>query len=263
MFKQYFNQFYSKSIIEESISLIQRTADLSKLAAFASLLVSESKTKSEYIPICQAIMERIQYSKPDEACCDLFLSGLSLISAILLESNQVTLPKPLMMSFNKAIQHLENVSTLVTLKLVQIMAHDSVDLKDPYFEINNELFLKSMWELYENRTDFDMISFSKHLCEYSPRNAAIYHRCEIDISILNQIHKMKNSKDSREQIEKLFELFNAIASVQSSPEVIQKYLDLMKLIDSKYVPKNQEIFIRNLQKLFDSRHFDSQYEVKI
>ena len=260
LFKEYFNVFYSDTIIKESISLIYRTTNLSKITPFLTLFVSETKHKSVYLSLCEVIMEKVQSSPPDEASCDFFLAGLSLISAILLESNQIILPSKLISGINKALQHLDNISTMVILKLIQIMAQDYVDLKNPYFEIQNSLFLKSMWDLYQTRTNIDIITLSKQLCQYSPRNAAIYHKCEIDISILNHIYKMKNSSNSRDQIEKLFDLFNEIASVQSSPEVIQKYVDLMKLIDSKYVPKNQELFILNLQKLFDTKSFMVPYK---
>ena len=129
--------------------------------------------------------------------------------------------------------------------LVQLAAGNFVSKIEPQFILENPSVTNVMFMVFYE-TDIDVVSFLIKLCSFSDENSSKLHQCQLDILLLRYIKEHPELQDKN-----LLQLFCTIASISSSPAVVQMYLSLLTPMENRYVLSSLSFLINPLKTLIE------------
>ena len=137
------------------------------------------------------------------------------------------------------------------LRLASLVAGIRVEKSGELFIIKQPRALRLFLSLFVNSKYFLMITeWFINLCRYSPINAVMCHKGQLDSDILAIIHQARTDPTkTKDQIEALLSLFYEIASYSSSLAVVRKFVSLFCQISERYVSRHHMSCLNCLQKL--------------
>lgn len=137
------------------------------------------------------------------------------------------------------------------LTLASLVAGTRVQRSGELFIIRQPRALRLFLSLFINSKYFPkLIQWFIDLCKYSPVNAVMCHKGQLDSDILAIIHQSRSDPAvPREQIEALLKLFCEIACYASSLAVVRKFVSLFCQISERYLSRHYMSCLDCLQNL--------------
>ena len=123
-------------------------------------------------------------------------------------------------------------------------------LKDHFskFEIKNGSVMKILFHVFIDNTNIKVIDLSTRLCLHSKNNCIALHKCGFDIVLLDYLLEHRNDEHNA-YIPDILTNITCIASVISSPMVVQKFISLFIPIDNRYTTRIHHMLLQPLQMI--------------
>lgn len=151
-----------------------------------------------------------------------------------------------------AIKIFEDTNNLYY-NLVQLLAGGGLSTVSPYFIIKQPNIIQVLINTYKNSTKIsEILDFLTELVKFDPLNPKICSRHEIDIFILDLIIEVKGDVDfDSSNMQKLLNIFTAVANKSTSAKALNKFLSLFIPINKKYIPKFYPMFIASFNDMIN------------
>lgn len=147
-----------------------------------------------------------------------------------------------------------------------LLASDYLDDYQSTFSIKNGLLLSVMFHVFykpkrnnavnQASNDIDIVNYSLQICKYSIQNCIVCHKSGFDLTLLDFLIENRESDDGN--IPTILTIITKIASVVSSPIVVQKFISLFIPIESRYISRIHSHLLKPLlQILREARNYPS------
>jgi hypothetical protein len=120
---------------------------------------------------------------------------------------------------------------------------------DTHVLIRNASALKVLFRCSPAIPDFDTVDFTFQLCQHSRANSIACHQNGVDLTLLDYVLAHRDDSDAKEQCIKVLKAVAAIASVVSSPIVVQRYVSLFLPLERRYIAVNHHLLLPPLNEM--------------
>lgn len=133
-----------------------------------------------------------------------------------------------------------DIPRTIFLKILQIISSSHISVLTSQFEIKEGKALKLLVAIHENSPQFEFaFNYVCELINFSPKNAQMAHKGELDIYLIDFIYGLRNEKRTPEleaTVSKIFELLIIIFSQISSAAVARYFIRLVCPNDGRTLP---------------------------
>lgn len=138
--------------------------------------------------------------------------------------------------------------------ILNLLACDLLKDNKLNFVIQNGHLMNILFRVFLNDTNMGITKLSAKLCQNENENCFVLHQCQYDLELLNYVLEHRNddnSSQSIKQIPSILENVAIIASVVSSPVIVQRYISLFIPIDNRYISSIHHLLLKPLQLILE------------
>lgn len=168
----------------------------------------------------------------------------------------IKISSPQVLALQNAINRVfpEEFTPSLQQKLIQFISGEPLTSLIPNFIIGQPKILPMFLDLAINKTQntTKLINLIYDLISASMSNALISHKSGFDMYLLDLISKIAEDSSKIELIQLLMDLFCKIAQESSSVTVVHKFIAFLTPIKGRFLPNNQDLFLKTLNTLITS-----------
>ncbi|EAX98400.1 hypothetical protein TVAG_125440 [Trichomonas vaginalis G3] len=211
-------------------------------------LIHNSQNVQPFSHFSGPILTSLPRLKVTESSQTLMLNFLHFLTLI---SNKISSPQVL--SLNSTLNRVfaDDFPNVLQQKLLQFIAGEPLTSMKPNFIIGQPKILQIYLDFSINKSEDPLkcMQYIYDLLNASMSNIIVCHETNFDVSLLELINKMAGNEEKSELVKLLMDIFCKIAIESSSVNVVHKFVSFMSPINGRYLPNNQELYLKTLNVL--------------
>lgn len=229
-------------IIEQVYGVLPQRHAVDLISDILSSLSLSKIKPSLMIDLCRVLQGAIGFLDDSDMSRFVLLQIINFFTIV--SKGTQHLPKTCITSLEKPLTKFEDLCENDFNVCLCLLASDQLTSYTPTFIISNGCMMNVMFRVFYSNSSIDLLKFISDLCHFSENNCTILHHSFFDLTLLDFLMENRESDDPK--IPRILDIISIIASVISSPAVVQRFISLFIPLDSRYLSKIHHLLLKPL-----------------